>query len=75
VSRRRRLPAIAREAVAAVGERGHTADVDVGRHLKISWEAGGRRVLFVVARTPGDRRSDANARSVLRRLLREEEQP
>jgi hypothetical protein len=69
-----RPPGIVREAVAALAERGHAVDVDVAGsgHIKISWEAGGRRVLFIVARNPGDRRADANARSTLRRLLREE---
>jgi hypothetical protein len=73
---RRRPPVLLREAVAAIGERGHAVDIDVGGsgHLKISWEAGGRRMLFVVARNPGDHRADANARSTLRRLLAQEAQ-
>jgi hypothetical protein len=72
---RRRLPPIAREAVAAVGERGHAVDVDShGMHIKVTWtSASGRRQLFVFSRAPHDHRADANARATLRRLLAQEE--
>ena len=70
----RRLPNIIREAVAALNQHGHAVTVDVhGRHLKVRWACNGRAYLFVTARTASDRRADANARAVLRRLLREGE--
>lgn len=72
----RRYPSPVLEAVAAIGARGHDVDVDVhSAHYKITWQANGRRLLLVVARSPSDRRSAANARSVLRRLLAQEERP
>jgi hypothetical protein len=65
-----------REAVAALGARGHAVDVTIGgRHLKISWVVQGRKRLLVVGQTPSDRRADKNARATLRRLLREEGRP
>jgi hypothetical protein len=72
---RRRPPVHAREAVAAIGDRGHAVDIDVSGsgHFKISWEAGGRRMLFVFSRASHDHRADANARATLRRLLAQEE--
>jgi hypothetical protein len=73
---RRRPPVLLREAVAAIGAHGHAVDVDVhSANYKITWQANGRRLLLVVARSPSDRRSAANARSVLRRLLAQEELP
>jgi hypothetical protein len=73
--KRRRPPVLLREAVAAIGARGHAVDVDThGAHIKISWTSiGGRRQLFVFSHTPHDHRADRNARSVLRRLLAQEE--
>lgn len=72
---RRRPPVLLREAVAAIGECGHAVDVDThSAHYKITWQThDGHRLLFVVSRTPSDRRSAANSRAVLRRLLAQEE--
>jgi hypothetical protein len=73
VSRRRYAP-FAREAIVILGEHGHAADIDTaGKHFKIFWQVNGRKRLLVIAKTPSDRRADLNARSTLRRLLREEE--
>jgi hypothetical protein len=73
---RRRLPVLVREAVAAIGSKGHAVDIDShGTHVKISWVTnGGRRQLFVLSSAPHDRRADLNARSTLRRILAQEEQ-
>ena len=73
---RRRPPVLVREAVAAIGARGHAVDIDShGMHVKISWVTnGGRRQLFVFSRAPHDHRADANARATLRRLLAQEAQ-
>ena len=73
----RRHPPVVREAIAAIAEHGHAADVDLAGsgHFKISWEAGSRRPLFVLSRSPSDRRCAANARAVLRRLLAQGAQP
>jgi hypothetical protein len=71
---RRRPPALLREAVAAIGERGHAVDVDThAGHVKVSWTSDdGRHQLFVFSRAPRDHRADRNARSTLRRLLAQE---
>ena len=73
----RRQPDLVREAVIALAERGHVADVDLSGagHFKVRWIANGRRHLLVVSRTPSDRRSAANARALLRRLLHAEDRP
>jgi hypothetical protein len=72
----RRHPSTVREAVAILGERGHAADIDTaGKHVKVFWQAGGRKHLLVFAKTPSDHRATANMRAQLRRLLRTEEQP
>ena len=49
-----------------------TLDTIWDRHAKIFWNSGGRRHL-VVGKTPSDYRAAANARAVLRRILRAEE--
>jgi hypothetical protein len=69
-----RPPALVSEAVAVLGRHGRTADVDLnGAHFKIRWTANnGRQQLLVVSRSPSDHRAAANARALLRRLLREE---
>jgi hypothetical protein len=69
-----RPPVLIREAVAALSAHGHSSvDVDLaGGHYKVTWTAAGRRHLLVLARSPSDRRAQANSRATLRRLLREE---
>jgi hypothetical protein len=68
----RRSSDLVREALAVLGERGHTADLDLdGKHLKIRWVANGRRHLLVISRSPSDCRSHANSRATLQRLLRQ----
>jgi hypothetical protein len=69
---RHRPPVLIREAVATLASAGHSVDVDLtGGHYKVSWTAAGRRHLLVLSRSPGDRRAQANSRSLLRRLLEE----
>jgi hypothetical protein len=71
-----RRPLAVREAVIALAERGHIADVDLaGAHLKISWTANGSRRLLIISTTPSDRRAQIESRVLLRRLLRQEECP
>jgi hypothetical protein len=72
---RRRPPAFIREAVAVLDAHGHAADIDIAGsgHFKITWTTRGQKRVFVLGRTPSDRRADNNARAILRRLLREEE--
>ncbi|MFZ0603497.1 MAG: hypothetical protein WAN05_19475 [Roseiarcus sp.] len=71
---RLRYPALVREAIAILSEHGHAVDLDLdGKHLKVRWIIDGKPHLFIVSRSPSDRRSKANSRAVLRRLLREEE--
>jgi hypothetical protein len=42
-----------------------------GKHVKIIWlDRSGHRCTLVIACTPSDRRARANARAMLRRLLR-----
>jgi hypothetical protein len=73
---RRRPPVLVREAVAAIGSKGHAVDIDShGMHIKVTWtSANGRRQLFVFSRAPHDQRADANARAILCRLLAQETQ-
>jgi hypothetical protein len=73
---RRRPPVVVREAVAAIGARGRAIDVDLlGTHIKIRWEAGGRRMLVVSSRASRDHRTNHNTRTTLHQLLTQEEQP
>jgi hypothetical protein len=75
---KRRRSAFVEEAIATLGEHGHAADIDIGSsgHLKIRWiTASGHRRFLVVGQTPSDHRADANARAILRKLLREEGGP
>jgi hypothetical protein len=69
----RRHPPILHEAIAVLSEHGHVADIDLAGsgHFKIHWVANGRRHLLVVSKSPGDRRAQANSRSLLRRLVEE----
>jgi hypothetical protein len=44
---------------------------DGGRHIKVYWsDRHGHRRVMIVPRSPSDWRARANARAVLRRLLR-----
>lgn len=73
---RRRHPSSVREAVVALADHGHVADIDVdGAHFKVRWTVNGHKHLLVISRSPSDRHSHANSRTLLRRLLREEERP
>jgi hypothetical protein len=57
-----------------LAEHGHVADIDLtGAHLKIRWTANDRVHLLVLPKTSSDCRADANARALVKRLLREEE--
>jgi hypothetical protein len=69
-----RHPNLVRQAVAALADAGHAADVDIGgAHFKISWTENGRRHLLVVSNSPSDHRAHANCRATLQRLLRQGE--
>jgi hypothetical protein len=68
--RRLRHPDLMREAIAILSEHGHAVDLDLdGKHLKVRWIMDGKPHLFVVSRSPSDRRTQANSRATLRRLL------
>lgn len=70
---RRHPSPLVREAVAALAEHGHVADVTLdGRHFKVFWVVDGRKHLLVISRSPSDHRASANSRAALRRLLHEE---
>jgi hypothetical protein len=50
-----------REAVAALADAGHAADVDIGgAHFKISWSQTAGHDLLVVSKPPFDHRAYAN---------------
>jgi hypothetical protein len=67
-----RHPDLEREAVAALADAGHVADVDFGgAHFKISWTANCGRHRLVVSRSPSDLRAHANCRATLCRLLQQ----
>jgi hypothetical protein len=71
----KRSPDLVREAIAALAERGHTADIDIsGRHYKISWVARGRKQMLIVGRSPSDYRASKNSAAQLKRLLRASEE-
>jgi hypothetical protein len=74
---RRRHSRFVEEAIATLGEHGHAADIDLAAsgHIKIRWVANGQRRFLVLGASPSDRRADKDARSTLRRLLREEGGP
>jgi hypothetical protein len=73
----RRYSPLVREAISILGDRGYAVDLDLdGAHLKVRWLGrNGRQHLLVLSRSRSDRRTVLNSRTVLRRLLRQEERP
>lgn len=44
-----------------------------GKHVKVTWFAGGRRHVYACAKTPSDWRAMLNCRSRVRRMLRQQQ--
>jgi hypothetical protein len=63
-----------REAIVALAQHNHVADVDVaGAHFKISWVVDGRKHMLVISRSPSNRHAALKSRALLKRILRAEE--
>ena len=65
---------ILRETLQVLRAAGFEPHIEQGRHIKLSVvDANGRTHLFVISRSPSDRRTCHHHRALLRRFLRKQQ--